>query len=1114
MKQTFTLLLFFVSLSLSAQLSDGSTAPNFSLDDLNGTTHDLYDYTSQGYSVILDFSATWCGPCWNYHQTGILEDLWDEFGPGGTDQLMVFMIEADPATSQPCIYGPSGCSGGSIGDWTAGVNYPILNPPPAEAAAINNDYDIAYFPTLYGVAPNNEIYEIGQASFGEWESWVIESFQMLNSTWEINATDCDLSSIDFMLNEGFGNIEYEWSTGASSEDLEDLEAGDYYLTVIDDHNFEVEFGPIEVENDNYAEIFLNDLVNVGCHGDHTGYLSIEIEGGSGDFEYEWNSGHDEAVLEDIPSGDYEVTVTDVDSGCEFEADYYIEQPDQLYVDYELEPASCDGNTNGAVDFIIDGGTYPFNFIFEEFETNDPFIVLEPGEYDVTIMDYNGCDDFASFTIEAAEAPTAMSDALGQFNCVTDTVYVVADSSSMGPDIEYNWYDPSNIFVGSGYQVQVDSAGTYTLEVYDDELDCSSFSTVTVVENYTSPVALASNLNDLDCNNSAVMVTGQGSTMDTVTNYMWITNDGIIDTDPTQLDIMVSASGIYTLMVTNIMSGCVSMSSTTVNEVGTPEIELTGETEFCEGTSSVLCITEKIDESTEWYIDGNLVSNDACVTVDETSSITVTLTNDNTGCSSNEAVQATVIDAPEVALEGELSICEGATSTLCANADANDQVEWFVDGQSAGNLACITVSTSAVVDLEVTNALGCIAMESVQVDYSDNPVATVATPDILDCNQNTTLLDLTTDNTANQVFWYDEQNNLLGTTEDIEVDQAGEYMAVVINSAGCEIAVNVAVDANLDELPTAMFAFQSLDYDFQFEDSSIGTINNRLWDFGDGNTSTEMNPSHSYSGPGYYNVCLTSMNDCGDDMHCTEVLATTAMQISSVIENVSCFGENDGSIQANVFGGLPGYSYEWAYEGQTLTGNPITNLSPGDYTLKVTDAAGAVIEDAYTIQEPEQLQVSGTITNDVDAEANGSIELSVFGGSGTSTVEWSNGMTGYLIEGLPAGDYTAVVTDERNCQVTETYTVEASVNVNELTFVKTFGVSPNPAKDIVRINIGLDQVKAYTVSLVSLLGQRHWSEKYIDAGNDLSLDISSIPNGIYLVELRSEGKISLKKLVIH
>jgi len=144
-------------LPVKAQLNNGDIAPDWTLQDLDGNTWHLYELLDQGKSVFLDFSATWCGPCWSYHNSGALENLYDQYGPDGTDELMVFMIEGDPSTNLDCIYDLPGCNSSSQGDWTAGTPYPIINDD-----FVANDYNINYWPTIYHVCPNRLIQEIGQ----------------------------------------------------------------------------------------------------------------------------------------------------------------------------------------------------------------------------------------------------------------------------------------------------------------------------------------------------------------------------------------------------------------------------------------------------------------------------------------------------------------------------------------------------------------------------------------------------------------------------------------------------------------------------------------------------------------------------------------------------------------------------------------------------------------------------------------------------------------------------------------------------------------------------------------------------------------------------------------
>jgi hypothetical protein len=139
-----------------AQLPDGSICPDWTGTDINGNTWNLYDVLDEGKQVVIDVSATWCAPCWNYHQTGALDELMEEHGPDGTDDLMVFWIEGDAETTLADI---QGTGGNTQGDWTEGTTFPII-----DDASIGDLLAVNAFPTIYLVCPNRVITEVGQAN--------------------------------------------------------------------------------------------------------------------------------------------------------------------------------------------------------------------------------------------------------------------------------------------------------------------------------------------------------------------------------------------------------------------------------------------------------------------------------------------------------------------------------------------------------------------------------------------------------------------------------------------------------------------------------------------------------------------------------------------------------------------------------------------------------------------------------------------------------------------------------------------------------------------------------------------------------------------------------------
>jgi hypothetical protein len=156
-----------------------------------------------------------------------------------------------------------------------------------------------------------------------------------------------------------------------------------------------------------------------------------------------------------------------------------------------------------------------------------------------------------------------------------------------------------------------------------------------------------------------------------------------------------------------------------------------------------------------------------------------------------------------------------------------------------------------------------------------------------------------------------------------------------------------------------------------------------------------------------------------------------LQAHLVQKNVTCFGSSDGQLTVVVDNGVAPYQYHWS---DSSSNSSLSNLSVGNYSVVVTDATGATVTLNATITQPSAITISPAVVNaSCNGKADGSIQLSVSGGTGSYSYLWNTGATTSSLDSLKAGSYSVTVKDSSGCVLNMTQSV---TNIKMLTLSAT------------------------------------------------------------------------------
>ncbi|MFK7808340.1 MAG: hypothetical protein AB8F74_11110 [Saprospiraceae bacterium] len=985
----FVVALLSITSKVQAVLPDGSTAPNWTLTDINGDTYTLYDILDQGKMVAIDFSATWCPPCWNYHQTHALEDLYNNNGPNGTDEVMVFWIEGDLSTNNACLYGPSGCNSSTQGDWVTGVPYPIFD---LSSSTVRNQYNVTYWPTIYAICPDRTLFEAGQASYNAWQTWIQTcSFDGVASAEDALCVGGGGGSVDLTPSGGYGGITYSWNNGETTQDISDLPAGNYSVTMTEGHGYSIELGPFTIGGPaNALEIVTNTEEDIDCSGNANGMIDVSPTGGTPGYNILWSNGQTSPTISNLAPGNYTVSLTDANN-CTEETSYLISEPPALSMSTVATDETC-GYANGEIIAQGDGGSPTYSYdIGGGPQSVGFFSDLVEGVYSLSITDANGCMETEDLIIINIPPPLADAGNNLSIDCSTPTAQLDGSNSSSGSNISYLWDTvDGNIVNGANTSTpEVDAPGSYELLVFDNNTGCESYASVIVSGDVETPLSDAGPDALLSCANNTVTLDGTSSDGGSNISYQWSTADGNIVSGGTTTEPVVDASGTYSLLVTNSTNGCSATSEVAVTtDSNLPQAEANSDTPLDCSTTQVsldgVGSSSGTDITYVWSTsDGNIVDGANTLTplVDAAGTYSILVTNNTNGCTATANAIVTQNANLPAASAGTANDLDCTTNSLTldgsdSESGTNITYQWST---ANGNIVSGATTTAPVIDaagdymIIVTNTTtGCTASsELVVAENTDTPESNAGTANPITCDNNTITLDGSgSTNGADITYeWSTSDGNIVsgGTTTAPDVDEAGTYSLLVINNNnGCTATASVTVAENTaNPLANAgsggelTCAANSITLDGS--DSSNGTNFSYDWTTTNGNiVSGADTDSPEVDEAGSYSLIVTN-TDNGCTATATAIVTTNANLPDADAgndEELSC-SNNTITLNGNNSSGGSNIEYLWSTaDGNIVSGDDTTTPEvdeAGEYTLIVTNTANGC-SSSSTVQVGENLNL--------------------------------------------------------------------------------------------------------------------------------------------------------------
>ncbi len=816
---------------------------------------------------------------------------------------------------------------------------------------------------------------------------------------------------------GQGPYTYAWSTGETTNAIQNLGSGTYLVTVNDVNNCAIESS---VEVTTPAELTTTvDQTSPSAPGVSDGSATINASGGTAPFTYQWGSGATGATQNNLSEGTYSITVTDA-NGCTREQSFTMSASPVTCDDFDISVNAieiiCNGGEGGLLASTV-GGTSPISYEWSNGPTTNSNFNITAGVYSVTATDNEGC--IIADTITLTEPPALNFDLEMTPESAPGATDGTATANVSGgvPPYTYLWSTGATTsmitnLTGGSYFVEVFDAlgcGVSGQIVVETTIDCSDF----VLEEIQ--------VQDVNCfggfDGQATAIVSGGTEP---YSYIWSNNatGPSYDNFQTGTYTVTIADDNDCLLVGEIFidqpaEGLMATYTSTPesfpgNADGGADVTPSGGTPpytFSWGDSGTSEDLENVEAGTYEY---EITDANGCM-----HTIFVIVPGENSQCAGFE----TMINVSHVTCNGDEN---GIIAAIGFGGTMPYSYNWDF-GSTSPNL---TELSGGIYILTTTDANNCVIVDTVEV--TEGPpieVSVTSTDETTIDSEDGTATVIASGGTGSLTYLWSNNE----TSPMIDNLVPGVYTVTVTDENDCFVVEEVEIieftnicfnfEAGFETSPTSCFdesdgacevvvAGGTEPYSIEWSDGGSGFIRDGL-------------PG------GAVTVTVTDDNDCQIVLDIV-IESPSALNLDVIGFGGSC--GQAGTALAQLTGGTPDYDFVWN-TGDTT--NVIEDLEDGMYSVTVIDANGCMAEGETLIEN----NLSGLeIEAILDAPScfgvsDGAIDITVLQGTEPYTFSWSNGATTEDLEDLPSDDYTVLITDAEGCSFLSTYDLTAPAELN-------------------------------------------------------------------------------------